>query len=103
MPPGTGPDRERNQLHGTRQAGAQAVARGTAAHRTGEGSGRGQSELGQVEECTETILGAVGNLAKIYASDPKEMLHILRRAVGALEVVTIFLLREESDARGGRA
>ena len=62
-----------------------------------------KSELGQVEECTETILGAVGNLAKIYASDPKEMLHILRRAVGALEVVTIFLLREESDARGGRA
>ena len=59
-----------------------------------------KSELAQVEECTETILGAVGNLAKINKDDPGEMLSILRRAVGALEVVAIFLLREEADARG---
>jgi len=63
-----------------------------------------KSELAQVEECTETILGAVGNLAKINEDDPDEMLSILRRVCGSLEVVAIFLLREEGDAnaRGER-
>lgn len=61
-----------------------------------------KAELAQVEECTETILGAVGNLAKINENDPEEMLSILRRVCGSLEVVTIFLLREEADARGGQ-
>ena len=65
--------------------------------------GEVEAELAQVGECTNTILGAVGNLAKINEDDPEEMLSILRRAVGALEVVAIFLLREEADAKGGQA
>jgi hypothetical protein len=57
------------------------------------------SELAEIEECTEAILGSAGAIASIFAGDEDEALSILGRARYALEVVTFYLMREESDAK----
>jgi len=51
--------------------------------------------LGEIEECTEQILGSTESIARIFADDEDEALMALERVVGALQVVTFFLMREE--------
>jgi hypothetical protein len=57
------------------------------------------NELGQIEECTEQILASAGAIAKINRDDPDEVHSILGRAMGALEVVTLWLMHEEDIAK----
>jgi hypothetical protein len=51
--------------------------------------------LGEMEECTEQILGSAEIIARIYEDDEDTALDALGRVVGALQVTTFFLMREE--------
>ncbi len=56
--------------------------------------------LGEVEECTSQIEASAGSIARIYDEDTA--LSELERVVGALQVVTFYLMREEDDAKNPR-
>ena len=55
--------------------------------------------LGEVEECTEQILGSTESIARMYANDEVSALSELERIVGALQVVTFYLMREEDAVK----
>jgi hypothetical protein len=57
------------------------------------------SEIAEIEECTEGILGSAESIARICANDEDEALSILGRVRSALEVAAFWLLREEDDAK----
>ncbi len=51
--------------------------------------------LGEIEEYTEQILGSTESIARIFADYEDGSLPTLERVVGALQVLTFFLMREE--------
>lgn len=55
--------------------------------------------LGEIEECTEQILGSTESIARMYADDEDTALSELERVVGALQVVTFYLMREEDAVK----
>jgi hypothetical protein len=57
--------------------------------------------LGQIEECTGQIQASAESIANVFADDEDEAYSLLWRATGALEVLTLWLMHEEDDAKRG--